>query len=160
MRDQSPSPGLFGELYAAHMGEVTENLSVLKALLDRDYLLRKPEAEAYLRVCALLLLNTCRVLGEISSPAFGQGPVPSGSDDLRCRRTEPCSPRPLDNSFRTIAPARTARLFRLPVIDRLHMTTSSRFTMPKKRSCLAQFSSSRQKMPKRRYRCSKRRSVG
>lgn len=79
----------FAQEYEVEIGGVAGNLSILKQLLERDYLLREPEAESYLKVCAMLLANSCRMLGEALAQEFEDGSVLSNPDDLRKRRTTP-----------------------------------------------------------------------
>lgn len=88
MTELSTHLAKFTEMYTAQLGVVTENLAVLKQLLERDYLLKKDHADAYLRVCSILLIDACRMLGEATSQNCGC-PGAASSHDLRDRRREP-----------------------------------------------------------------------
>lgn len=89
MPELHPSFDKFSIYYESAVEQIVDNLYVLDNLTAQDFLLERPEADAYHKVCAMLLVSPCRMLGEALTSGFEGGPTSFNCDDLRKRRTEP-----------------------------------------------------------------------
>lgn len=80
---------LFGFYYTACLGDVAEQLSTLRNLIERKHFAHGPQSGPHLRVCAMLLVQICRDLAAMWQPDFMQTFPDRPDNDLRPRQVEP-----------------------------------------------------------------------